>query len=409
MERQGFKIPLLIGGATTSKTHTAVKVEPQYSGPIVHVLDASRAVGVTSNLLSEDENTKSNFIIDTKAEYGRVREQRKNRKSSKKYLTIAQARANKLQLDWENYQAPKPKLVGRRVFKNYDLEELREYIDWTPFFSSWQLAGKFPAILEDEIVGKEATKLYNDAQEMLDKIIAEEWLTANAIVGIYAANTVNDDDIEIYTTPSRNTVQTTLHHLRQQVKKAPGQPNIALTDFLAPKGKDDYLGAFAVTTGLGIEAPVKSFEENHDDYNAILLKALADRFAEAFAERMHERMRKEFWGYASQETLTNNELIKESYKGIRPAPGYPACPEHTEKRTLWELLNVEEETGITLTESCAMYPAASVSGWYFSHPESKYMRVGQISKDQIESYAKRKGMSVAEAEKWLASLLNYDV
>ncbi len=409
MERQGFKIPLLIGGATTSKTHTAVKVEPQYSGPIVHVLDASRAVGVTSNLLSEDDDLRSNFILDTKSEYGRVREQRKNRKSSKKYLTINQARQNKLKIDWDNYEAPKPNLVGRRVFKNYDLKELREYIDWTPFFATWQMAGKFPAILEDEIVGKEATKLYNDAQAMLDQIIEEKWLEASAIIGIFAANTVNDDDIEVYTTPTRNTVQTTLHHLRQQAKKAPGQPNYALTDFLAPKGKDDYIGAFAVTTGLGIEAPVKAFEEKLDDYNAILLKALADRLAEAFAERMHERVRKEFWGYATDENLENADLIKESYKGIRPAPGYPACPEHTEKRTLWELLNVEAETGIKLTESCAMYPAASVSGWYFSHPDSKYITVGQMSKDQIESYAKRKGMSVADAERWLASILNYDV
>ena len=409
MERQGFKIPLLIGGATTSKTHTAVKVEPEYSGPVVHVLDASRAVGVASTLLSKDEDLRSNYILDNKAEYARVRDMRKNRKSSKKYLTIKQARENKLKIDWANYTAPKPNFEGIKVFNNYSLTELRDYIDWTPFFASWQMAGKFPAILTDEIVGTEASKLYDDAQRMLDQIIKEGWLTAKAVIGIFPANTVDDDDIELYTSASRTTVRTKLHHLRQQVKKAPGQPNYALTDFLAPKGQEDYLGAFAVSTGFGIESPVQSFEENLDDYNAILLKALADRLAEAFAERMHERMRKEFWGYAAEENLDNTDLIKEEYKGIRPAPGYPACPEHTEKRTLWELLQVEENTGIKLTESCAMYPAASVSGWYFSHPESKYIRVGNLSKDQIESYAKRKDMSVEDAEKWLASLLNYDV
>ena len=409
MSRQGFKIPLLIGGATTSKTHTAVKVEPHYAGPIVHVLDASRAVGVASNLLSSDEDLKSNFILDTKKEYARVRDQRKNRKSSKKYLSIKQARENKLKVDWDKFKPATPNFLGTKVFVNYSLKELREYIDWTPFFSSWQMAGKFPAILEDKIVGVEATKLYNDAQVMLDQLIEEKWLTAKAVVGIFPANTVADDDIEVYVTNTRNTVNVKLNQLRQQVKKAPGQPNIALTDFLAPKGHEDYIGAFAVTTGLGIEAPVKAFEEDLDDYNAILLKALADRFAEAFAERMHQLMRTEFWGYASDETLENTELIKESYKGIRPAPGYPACPEHTEKQKLWDLLKVEENIGMTLTESFAMYPAASVSGWYFSNPESKYFRVGEMSKDQIESYAKRKDMNVEEVEKWLASLLNYDV
>ncbi len=409
MERQGFKIPLLIGGATTSKTHTAVKVEPEYAGPIVHVLDASRAVGVASNLLSSDENLRSNYILDTKTEYARVRDQRKNRKSSKKYLTIKQARENKLKIDWSKFESPTPNFLGTKVFVNYSLKELREYIDWTPFFSSWQMAGKFPAILEDKIVGEEATKLYNDAQVMLDQIIEEKWLTAKAVVGIFPANTVDDDDIEIYVTNTRNTVNVKLNQLRQQVKKAPGQPNIALPDFVAPKGHEDYIGAFAVTTGLGIEAPVKEFEEALDDYNAILLKALADRFAEAFAERMHQLMRTEFWGYAVDETLENTELIKESYQGIRPAPGYPACPDHTEKQKLWDLLKVEENVGMTLTESFAMYPAASVSGWYFSNPSSKYFRVGELSKDQIESYAKRKGMNTEEAEKWLASLLNYDV
>ncbi len=411
MERRNFKIPLLIGGATTSKTHTAVKVEPQYKGPVVHVLDASRAVGVCSNLLSEDKDTSSNFILDLKSEYQRVREMRSNRKSSKKYLTLKKARENKLQLDWANYTPVMPSFTGTKVFEDYSLAELATYIDWTPFFSSWQLAGKFPAILEDEIVGKEATKLYEDAQVMLKKIIDEKWLTAKAVIGIYPANTVNDDSIELYESNKRDRVKTTLHHLRQQVKKAPGQPNLALTDFLAPKdsGVQDFIGSFAVATGFGIEDHVKRFEADQDDYNAILLKALADRFAEAFAECMHLRMRKEFWGYAADENLDNNDLIKEEYKGIRPAPGYPACPEHTEKRTLWELMNVEETTGIKLTESCAMYPAAAVSGWYFGNPKSKYMRVGQVSKDQVEDYAERKGFSVEEAEKWMAPLLNYDV
>ncbi|MEM1121374.1 MAG: methionine synthase [Bacteroidota bacterium] len=411
MERQGFKIPLLIGGATTSKTHTAVKVEPQYKGPVVHVLDASRAVGVCSNLLSDDDDTRSNYILDLKADYNRVREMRSNRKSSKKYLTLKKARENKLQLDWSNYTPVTPSFTGTRVFDNYPLEELADYIDWTPFFSSWQLAGKFPAILEDEIVGKEATKLFEDAKVMLQQIIDEKWLTARAVIGIYPANTVNDDSIEIYESNKRDNVKATLHHLRQQVKKAPGRANECLTDFLAPKesGVQDFIGSFAVATGFGIEEHVKRFEADQDDYNAILLKALADRFAEAMAERMHERMRKEFWGYATDENLDNDALIKEQYKGIRPAPGYPACPEHTEKRTLWELMRVEEQTGIALTESCAMYPAAAVSGWYFANPASKYMRVGMVSKDQVEDYAERKGFSVEEAEQWLAPVLNYDV
>lgn len=411
MQRQGFKIPLLIGGATTSKTHTAVKIEPQYNGPIVHVLDASRAVGVCSTLLSEDADVSTNFILDTKKEYERVRKLRSNRKSNKKYLNLKQARENKLQLDWATYQPKKPESLGVQVFNDYSLKELSRYIDWTPFFSSWQLAGKFPAILTDEIVGKEATKLYEDAQRMLQKIIDEKWLTAKAIVGIFPANTVNDDSIELYEDDERTKIKASLHHLRQQVKKAPGQPNLCLTDFIAPKESaiNDFMGAFAVTTGIGIEQHIARFEADQDDYNAILLKALADRLAEAFAERMHERMRKEFWGYASDENLDNQALIKEAYKGIRPAPGYPACPEHTEKRTLWQLMKVEEEIGIKLTESCAMYPAASVSGWYFGHPASKYLRVGQISKDQVEDYAARKEMSIEEAERWLAPVLNYDV
>jgi 5-methyltetrahydrofolate--homocysteine methyltransferase len=403
MERQGFKIPLMIGGATTSKTHTAVKIEPQYSGPIVHVLDASRAVGVASALLSENEDARTNYILDLKKDYARVRELRGNRKSAKRYLSLKQARANKTKIDWANYEVPKPNFVGTKVFDDYSLEELAKYIDWTPFFQSWQLAGKFPAILSDEIVGNEARKLYEDAQVMLKKIIGEKWIQAKGVIGIFPANAISDDDILAKTEKG----DFKLHHLRQQNEKAPGQPNYCLTDFIAKEG--DYIGAFAVAAGFGIEPHVAKFEKDLDDYNAILLKALADRFAEAFAERMHERVRTEFWGYAKEESLDNQALVEEAYQGVRPAPGYPACPEHTEKRTLFEMLEVEKNTGIILTESCAMYPAAAVSGWYFSHPESKYFGLGSISKDQIEDYAERKGMGLEEAERWLAPVLNYDV
>ena len=410
MERRGFKIPLLIGGATTSKTHTAVKVEPQYKGPVIHVLDASRSVAVASNLLSENVDERSNFILSTKDDYARIREQRGSRQSSKKYLTLKQARANKAKIDWDHYTPPKPTFLGIKVFNHYSIEELTHYIDWTPFFQSWELAGKFPAILEDEIVGTEAQKLYNDARSMLRRIIDENWLQAQAIIGLFPANSVHDDDIEVYADEGRSTVKAVLRNLRQQNEKAPGLPNYCLSDFIAPKDQgEDYIGSFAVTAGIGIEKWVAKFEKEHDDYQAILLKALADRLAEALAERMHERVRKEFWGYASDENLENDALISENYQGIRPAPGYPACPEHTEKRTLWQLLEVEKNISIQLTESCVMYPAASVSGWYFSHPESKYFGLGQISKDQIEDYAERKGMSIEETERWLSPVLNYDV
>ncbi|MDX1942892.1 MAG: methionine synthase [Saprospiraceae bacterium] len=410
MERRGFKIPLLIGGATTSKTHTAVKVEPQYKGPVIHVLDASRSVAVASNLLSENVDERSNFILSTKDDYARIREQRGSRQSSKKYLTLKQARANKAKIDWDHYAPPKPTFLGIKVFNDYSIEELTRYIDWTPFFQSWELAGKFPAILEDEIVGTEAQKLYNDARSMLRRIIDENWLQAQAIIGLFPANSVHDDDIEVYANEDRSTVKAVLRNLRQQNEKAPGLPNYCLSDFIAPKDQcEDYIGSFAVTAGIGIEKWVAKFEKEHDDYHAILLKALADRLAEALAERMHERVRKEFWGYASDENLENDALISENYQGIRPAPGYPACPEHTEKRTLWQLLEVEKNISIQLTESCAMYPAASVSGWYFSHPESKYFGLGQISKDQVEDYAERKGMNIEETERWLSPALNYDV
>ncbi|MCF8246226.1 MAG: methionine synthase [Saprospiraceae bacterium] len=410
MQRQGFTMPLLIGGATTSRTHTAVKVEPQYSGPVVHVLDASRSVAVVSTLASSDENVRSNYIVETKKDYAAIREQRLNRTSSKKYLSIKEARANKFQIDWTDYQPPKPSFLGVKVFENYDLEELSNYIDWTPFFASWELRGKYPDIFMDETVGELSRQLFNDAQSLLRKVIDEKWLTANAVVGFFPANAIEGDSIELFADEGRGEVLKNLHFLRQQVEKTAGQPNTCLSDFTAPKetGKQDYLGVFAVSTGFGIDKWVKQFEDNHDDYNAILLKAIADRLAEAFAERMHERVRKEFWGYATSETLDSQSLIEEKYDGIRPAPGYPACPEHTEKRTLWELLDVEKNTGIKLTESCAMWPASAVSGWYFSHPASKYFTIGQISKDQVEDYAVRKGMTTEQAEKWLGSVLNYD-
>ena len=337
MERQGFNIPLLIGGATTSKTHTAVKIEPEYSGPVVHVLDASKSVGVATALIGENEDNRSNFILDTKKEYERIRVNRGNRKSVKKYISIEAARQNKLKIDFASEVVAKPDFMGIGVFEEYSLEELAQYIDWTPFFTSWQLAGKYPAILEDEVVGTEAKKLFEDAQTMLQQIIHEKWLTAKAVMGIFPANAINDDDIEVYKDESRSEVSVTLCNLRQQRKKAPGQPNLSLTDFIAPKdSRPDYIGAFAVTAGIGIEKKVKAFEAAHDDYNAIMLKALADRLAEAFAERMHERVRKEFWGYADTEALNNQALIKEKYQGIRPAPGYPACPEAHREREIMD-------------------------------------------------------------------------
>lgn len=411
MERQGFEVPLMIGGATTSRVHTAVKVEPQYTGAVVHVLDASRAVAVASSLLSKEGNTKEEYVARIRTEYEQLRIARGNRTSNKKYIKVDQARENKILINWEGYSPPVPTFLGTKVFDNYSLEELTEYIDWTPFFASWQLRGKYPQIFQDEIIGEESKKLFNDAQSMLRRIIDEKWLTAKAVIGFYPANAVSADDLEIYADEQRGEAMHTLHHLRQQRKKAPGQANFCLTDFIAPQETQlaDYIGGFAVTTGLGIEKWVKKFEEEHDDYNAIMLKAIADRLAEALAERMHERVRKEFWAYNQEEKLDNESLIQEKYQGIRPAPGYPACPEHTEKGTLFQLLDVEENVGIQLTESFAMYPAAAVSGWYFSHPQSHYFGLGQISKDQVLDYAQRKGMSLEDAERWLAPVLNYDV
>lgn len=413
MQRQGFKIPLMIGGATTSKTHTAVKIEPQYQdGAVVHVLDASRSVTVASSLLNENEADQANYVASIRAEFERVRLQRGNRKSAKKYLTYKKARENKLALDWADYTPPTPTFTGTKVLHNIDLNTLREYIDWTPFFTSWQLRGRYPQIFEDEIIGEESQKLFDDAQVMLDRMIREQWLQADAVLGFYPANTVEDDVIEVYADESRTEVVHTLHHLRQQRQKAPGQANYSLADFLAPKesGVADYIGGFAVTAGNGpFEEKVKAFEANLDDYSAIMLKALADRLAEALAEYLHEQVRRVYWGYAQDEQLSNEELIKERYRGIRPAPGYPACPEHTEKRTLFQLLEATKHTNIQLTESCAMYPASSVSGWYFSHPESRYFGLGNIERDQVESYAQRKGMHREEAERWLMPVLNYDI
>ncbi len=401
MKRRGMKQPLLIGGATTSKIHTAVKIEPNYDEPTIHVLDASRSVPVVSSLLNPESKIK--FVEDLRAEYEAMRVRHQGKQVSKDYLSIEDARKNKLQLDWSTYNPPKPTFLGTKVFEDYDLAELRKYIDWTPFFSTWELHGKYPNILEDKIVGDEAKKLFNDANALLDKIIAEKWLTAKAVVGFFEAN-ANTDDIILKD-------ETRLHHLRQQNKKGEGLPNYCLSDFVAPKesGKQDYIGGFAVTAGIGIEKWLKHFEDNHDDYNKIMLAALADRFAEAFAERMHERVRTEFWNYAKEETLSSEELIKEKYQGIRPAPGYPACPDHTEKPMLFKLLDAEKNVGIILTESNAMYPASSVSGWYFSHPDSKYFGIGKIAKDQLQDYAQRKNMQQEEMERWLQSVLNYDV
>ncbi len=401
MERQNFKIPLLIGGATTSKVHTAIKIAPNYNNPAVYVLDASRAVGVAKKLLSAD--LKAKYMQEINTEYAEIRERRANKKV-RKQITLQQARANKVKIDWENYTPPKPNFLGVKVFSDYSLTELTDYIDWTPFFKTWDLAGKYPQILDDKVVGIEAKKLYKDAKTMLQQIITENWLQAKGVLAFFPANMVNDDDTVIYTDDTRTQVKATLHHIRQQMPK-PERPNLCLADFVAPIGNKDYVGAFAVTTGIGIEKQIAKFKQQHDDYNIILLQALADRLAEAFAECLHERVRKEFWAYATDENLNNAELIKESYQGIRPAPGYPSCPDHTEKATLWELLQPTENADISLTESFAMLPAASVSGWYFSHPDSQYFGTGKIEQDQVKNYAKRKGMTVEEVERWLAPIL----
>ena len=408
MERQGFKIPLLIGGATTSRVHTAVKIEPNYpSGTTVYVTDASRAVGVCSNLLSN--TTRDEYIAGIKADYLVAREQHEGKKGKASYVALEEARAHGVKTDWKKLTPPKPFLTGVHKFENYPLDKIAEHIDWTPFFQAWELAGRYPKILHDELVGDEARKLFADAQAMLKKIIDEKWLTANAVFGLFPANTVNSDDIEIYTDESRKKVAITWHNLRQQTKKPVDIPNYCLADYIAPKESKvkDYIGAFAVTTGIGIDARVVEFEKQNDDYSAIMLKALADRLAEAFAELLHARVRREFWGYSADETLDNDALIAEKYRGIRPAPGYPACPEHSEKGPLFDLLQAPLNAGITITESYAMLPTAAVSGFYFSHPQAQYFSTGKIDHDQVADYAKRKGWSVEEAERWLAPVLSY--
>ncbi|WP_396212494.1 vitamin B12 dependent-methionine synthase activation domain-containing protein [Flavobacterium sp.] len=400
LDKLNIKIPIMIGGATTSRAHTAVKIAPEYKETVVHVNDASRAVTVASNLLQAE--TKEVYVKAIREEYDKLREGYLSRSRDKNYLSIEEARKNKLQLNWDNFHPAKPNFIGTKTIE-VKLSELVAFIDWTPFFQSWELHGKYPAILKDEVVGEQATHLFEDAQKMLQQIVSEKWLTAKGILGIFPANTINDDDIEVQPT-TYNLQPTTFLTLRQQSQKTAGSPNIALADFIAPKdfGKQDYIGCFCVTTGFGVDEKASEFEKQLDDYNSILVKALGDRLAEAFAEYLHLKVRKEIWGYASDENSSNDDLIKEEYKGIRPAPGYPACPDHLEKPTIWKLLNVEQEIGVKLTESMAMWPAASVSGYYFANSESKYFGIGKIKEDQVIDYAKRRGISTEIASKWLA-------
>jgi 5-methyltetrahydrofolate--homocysteine methyltransferase len=408
MEREGFDLPLLIGGATTSRVHTAVKISPNYTrSQAIYVTDASRAVGVVAGLMSSEERPKA--IAKVREEYRNMAESYARGQAEKRRASLQDARANKLKLDWTGYAPPKPSFLGTRVFESYDLAELARYIDWTPFFHAWELKGTYPRILEDDKYGEAARHLFEDAQAMLKQLIAENWLTANGVVGFWPANSVGDD-IALYADNTRKKRLATLHTIRQQMTREPGKPNLALADFVAPKetGLADYIGGFAVTAGIGEEDVARRFELANDDYSKILVKALADRLAEAFAEALHAKVRRELWGYAPNEELTNDQLIAEDYAGIRPAPGYPAQPDHTEKRTLFDLLEAEKATGLKLTESCAMWPAAAVSGLYFSHPEAHYFGVGKIGRDQVADYAGRKGWSVEEAERWLAPILNYD-
>ncbi|WP_286816768.1 methionine synthase [Marinobacter sp. UBA3607] len=408
MQRLDFKIPLMIGGATTSKAHTAVKIEPHYKNDIaLYVSDASRCVNVASQLLSK--TAKPAFVEAARTEYDEIRERRKNRGDRTKLVSLKEARARAPEIDFENYQPPKPAFTGVRVFEDYDLNELAEYIDWTPFFISWDIAGKYPAIFDDPKRGEAARNLFDDAQKLLKQMIEEKRISARGVIGFWPANR-RGDDIVVYTDETRTKELTVLHHLRQQDEKAPGKPMMALSDFVAPESSHlgDYVGGFAVTTGIGVDELTTEFKNAHDDYSAIMVQALADRLAEAFAERMHERVRKEFWGYANDEQMANEDLIKERYRGIRPAPGYPACPDHTEKATLFKLLDATANTSLELTEHFAMYPTAAVSGWYFAHPESKYFSVSKIGVDQVEDYAERKGLSKAEAERWLMPSLAYD-
>jgi 5-methyltetrahydrofolate--homocysteine methyltransferase len=429
MERLGLKIPLLIGGATTSRAHTAVKIDPVYSGPVVHVLDASKSVPVAASLISPDQREASEKKF--KDEYEQFRIDYKNRKKDKNSVDLTKARANKIPVSFDNIVAPK--FLGTKVFDNFPLEELRQRIDWTPFFLTWELVGRYPAIFDDEIVGVESKKLFIDANKMLDKVINEKLLTARGVIGFYEANSVGDDviikfekenskfegkvetlhatsDNDENTLHATSLQETKFNFLRQQGEKADGQPYLCLADFIAPKesGKQDYLGMFAVTAGIGIEPLVEAYEKDLDDYNSIMIKAIADRLAEAFAEKMHELVRTEHWGFAPNEHLTDDEIIREKYNSIRPAPGYPACPDHTEKRKLFDVLHAEENAGIILTENFAMYPASAVSGFYFANDASKYFAVGKIQKDKVEEYAKRKNVSIDYVEKWMAPNLGYD-
>jgi 5-methyltetrahydrofolate--homocysteine methyltransferase len=407
MQREGFTVPLLIGGATTSRVHTAVKIAPNYQGPTVHVLDASRAVGVAASLLSDGQ--RDGFVSQVKGEYQAIREQRADRGTAEPRPALAEARANGLRIDWAGVSPPVPRRLGVQVFDHYPLEELVERIDWTPFFQTWELAGHYPAILKDPRVGAAATSLFEDARRMLSDIVRGHRLRARGVLGLFPANSVGDDDIAVYADESRREPIAVVHGLRQQMARQPGRPHLALADFVAPResGVRDYIGAFAVTAGHGVDELVAKHQANHDDYSAILVKALADRLAEAFAERLHERVRREFWGYAPDEALDNEGLIRERYQGIRPAPGYPACPDHTEKGTLFALLDAERQAGISLTESYAMIPGASVSGYYFWHPQARYFGLGKIERDQVEDYARRKGMDLATMERWLAPNLGY--
>jgi 5-methyltetrahydrofolate--homocysteine methyltransferase len=407
MTRLGFTVPLLIGGATTSPAHTAVKIDPEYAGAVAYVKDASRAVGVCQSLATPEQ--RAEYTLRLKADHAERREQHRGRKVKAPAFTLAEARANRFRCDWTAYRPPVPRMSGVRRFEDVPLEELVRYIDWMPFFNAWEFAGRFPDILTDPVVGEAASNLYADARRMLKEMIAGRWTRASAVIGFFPANSV-DDDIEVYADESRRETLYRLHHLRQQKPKPTGQPHYALADFVAPRdcGVQDWIGAFAVTAGTGLDDKVREFEARHDDYGSIMLKALADRLAEALAERMHERVRREFWGYAPEERFTSDQLVREEYRGIRPAPGYPACPDHTEKATLWRMLDVERNAGIRLTESFAMYPTAAVSGWYFSHPQARYFQVGKIDADQVADYARRKGITLAEAERWLAPIIGYE-
>ena len=407
MQRQGFDVPLMIGGATTSKAHTAVKIEPQYDRDlVVYVPDASRSVSVATQLIGEG---KSGLVRARRVEYQQVRERMGNRKPRARQLSYAEAVERALRLDWHDYQPPRPTFLGTRVFDDFPLDQLVDTIDWTPFFITWELAGKFPAILEDEVVGATARDLYRDARAMLQRIVDEQWLQAKATVGFWPAARMGADDLALFADDSRRDVLATLHHLRQQTEKPDEKPNLSLADYIAPleSGVPDYIGGFCVTTGHGVEGKAREFQEKHDDYSSIMLKALADRLAESFAENMHRLVRRELWGYAPEEALSCEELIRERYRGIRPAPGYPACPDHTEKATLFALLDAPNTCGVTLSDNFAMSPASSVSGFYYSHPAARYFAVGKVGRDQVENLAHRKGSQLAEVERWLRPNLDY--